>query len=120
MPDNNNVAINKPNAFRFPGVKSASDSGHTMLEYYAGLPRYVPMPSGTETERYSGLKRGRLNTLILPCEANGYRPPVKSISLKPPGALKGKRLIVLASLLSFLAKLENEQTSEAVVASEIK
>lgn len=82
-----------------------------MADHYAGLPRYVPLPSGTETERYSGLKRGRLNSLILPCGSNGFRPPVKSISLKPPGAVKGKRLIVLASLLSFLSKLEAEQAS---------
>lgn len=84
-------------------------SAKEIADYYASLPRYVALPSGTETERYSGLKRGRLNFLILPCEANGFRPPVRSISLKPPGTIKGKRPIVLESLLNFLSKLEAEQ-----------
>ena len=79
-------------------------------------PLYIPLPSGVETERFSGLKRGKINELILPCAANGFRPPVKSISLKPPGALKGKRLVVLASLLSYLARLEAEQLAEPVAA----
>ena len=31
-------------------------------------------------------------TLRVSCEVNGYRPPVKSISLRRPGQVKGKRL----------------------------
>ena len=70
------------------------------------LPEFVPLPSGKETEFYSGLKRGSLNLLILPCAANGHRPLVKSISLRRTGQAKGKRLIVLASLLGYLRGLQ--------------
>jgi hypothetical protein len=65
-------------------------------------PKYVPLPSGKEHEYYSGLGRSYLNTLILPCESNNYKPPVKSISLKKIGFSRGKRLIVLESLLDYI------------------
>ena len=74
------------------------------------LPEYVPLPPSKETEFFSGLKRGVLNQLILPCSANHYRPPVKSISLRRPGCAKGKRLISLASLLDHLRDLQLKQT----------
>ena len=75
------------------------------------LPEFVPLPSGKATEFHSGLKRGALNLLILPCEANAYRPPVESVSLRRRGHAKGKRLIVLASLLNYLRGLQAEQSS---------
>ena len=73
------------------------------------LPEYVPLPSAKETEFYSGLKRGALNQLVLACKANQFRPPVKSVSLRRPGCMKGKRLILLASLLGYLRTLQVEQ-----------
>ncbi|MFH1067463.1 MAG: hypothetical protein V1746_06145 [bacterium] len=66
------------------------------------LPKFVPLPSGNTSEFFSGLKRGKLNQLILPCKENGWKPPVKSIAVRPKGCLRGKRLILLESLLSFL------------------
>ena len=66
------------------------------------LPEFVPLPPNGKAEFHSGLKRGILNTLILPCDANGHHPPVRSISLRRPGCLKGKRLIHLESLLEYL------------------
>ena len=75
------------------------------------FPEYVPLPSAKEIEFYSGLKRGSLNLLVLSCKANGFRPPVKSVSLRRPGCMKGKRLILLASLLGYLRTLQVEQTS---------
>ncbi len=40
--------------------------------------------------------------LILPCESNGFKAPVKSVCLRKPGAVKGARLIHLQSLLGYL------------------
>ena len=59
------------------------------------LPQHGPCP-------WTGLSRAKLNELILPCPVNNFRPPVRSVSLAPPGKTKGVRLIYLASLLDYL------------------
>jgi len=53
-------------------------------------------------EPITGLSRAKLCELILPSKANGFRPPVKSVCLRRPGANKGARLIKLQSLLDYL------------------
>ena len=85
----------------------------------APLPEFVPLPREGQVEFYSGLRRGALNFLLLPMEANGGKPPVKSISLRRPGNSKGKRLIALEGifgsqpgLLTYLRKLRDEQPAE--------
>ena len=50
----------------------------------------------------TGLTRSKLYDLISPNEDNGFKPPVKSVSLRKPGQIKGTRLIVLQSLLDYL------------------
>lgn len=86
---------------------SSKDDQTTSEPIYIRLPR-----SGTRCP-YTGLSRSKLNALILPGERNGYRPPVKSVSLRSKGALKGARLIFLESLLQHLAQFgeENNQLS---------
>ncbi|MBE7159222.1 MAG: hypothetical protein INR62_12475 [Rhodospirillales bacterium] len=69
------------------------------------------MPSPRGHEFYSGLRRGALNQLVLPCDKNGHKPPVASISLRKPGRVKGTRLIVLASLLDYLRGLQKTQVA---------
>lgn len=84
-------------------IKPISDDSIVALARSVNtLPEFVPLPPPRETEFYSGLKRGKLNQLILPSRENGYRPVVKSISLRPSGCRKGKRLIHLQSLLKYL------------------
>ena len=51
---------------------------------------------------WTGLSRSKLNELILPNPTNGFQPPVRSVSLAPPGKTKGVRLIYLESLLAHL------------------
>ena len=80
------------------------------------LPEFVKMPSTRGVEFYTGLRRGSLNQLVLPCEKNGYKPPVKSISLRKPGNARGTRLIVLASLLDYLRQLQRDQAKEGAPA----
>jgi len=50
----------------------------------------------------TGLTRSKLYDLISPNEDNGFKPPVKSVSLRKPGQIKGTRLIVRQSLLDYL------------------
>ena len=50
----------------------------------------------------TGLSRSKIYELILPSEANNYKPPVTSVSLRKPGQIKGTRLVVLQSLLDYL------------------
>ena len=50
----------------------------------------------------TGLSRSYLNGLILPTEANGHKPPVRSCCLRQRGAKKGVRLISYDSLMAWL------------------
>lgn len=65
-------------------------------------PEWIRLPRVGAADPISGLRRSTLNELVLPNMANGYKPPVKSISLRKPGCKRGCRLIHLASLLDYL------------------
>jgi hypothetical protein len=71
----------------------------------AAPPEFVRLPSRGR-EHHTGLSRSFLNGLILPCEANGNRPPVRSICLRKPGRARGVRLIHLKSLLDWIGSQE--------------
>ena len=75
------------------------------------LPTYARLPRAGERDAIFGLSRSALNNLVLPCKANGFRPPIRSISLKQPHTVRGTRLIVVASALEYFRKLEAEQTA---------
>lgn len=65
-------------------------------------PVFVRLPRSSTRCALTGLSRSVLCNLILPTEANGFRPPVRSKVLKQPGASRGCRLIEVDSLLSYL------------------
>lgn len=46
----------------------------------------------------TGMSRAALNALILPSDANGHEPPVKSFCLRQRGAKTGIRLIAYQDL----------------------
>lgn len=69
-----------------------------------GGPLYIRLPKPGELCPYTGLSRAKLNELILPNERNHFRPLVASKSLKKEGQQRGVRLILLESLLAFLAE----------------
>lgn len=69
---------------------------------------WVRLPRVGERSPLCGLSRSSLNELILPCPANGGRPPVRSIVLKKRGAIRGIRLIHAPSLLDYLNRLACE------------
>ena len=74
----------------------------------------LPQP-GAKLSGY-GLTRGTLNELILPCEENGFKPPVRSIVIKKRGAVRGIRLIHRPSLDAYLSKLADQQAEKLEVA----
>jgi hypothetical protein len=46
--------------------------------------------------------------LLTPTEENDYKPPVKSVSLRKLGQIKGTRLVVYQSLIDYLYCQVNE------------
>lgn len=65
----------------------------------ASHPQYLRLPRAGTRCPVTGLTRTALNELILPTAANGYRPPVRSYSLRRPGQIRGIRLISLPDLV---------------------
>jgi hypothetical protein len=63
---------------------------------------YMRLPPSGEHDPIFALKRSFLNSLILPCRENNWRPPVKSIVLRRKRARKGVRLIEIASLRTYI------------------
>lgn len=59
--------------------------------------------------RLEGLSRTSITELVVPCGANGYKPPVRSVLLKKRGAARGIRLIEKRSFFAYLNHLADEQ-----------
>src|SRR5436190_18083224 len=73
-------------------------------------PEFIRLPKSGLCP-WTGLSRAKLKELILPSKGNGNKPPVKSVCLRKPGAVKGARLIHLNSLLTYLrAHMEGGQS----------
>jgi hypothetical protein len=68
----------------------------------AATAEFMRLPKPRERDEIFGFSRSYLNTLVLPCKENGFRPPVRSIVLRRRGAKTGVRLVDLASLRSYL------------------
>ncbi len=66
------------------------------------MPEFIRLPKPGHLCSWTGLSRSKLNELILPCPFNAHKPPVRSVCLRRQGAVKGTRLIDLASLLAYL------------------
>ena len=65
--------------------------------------QYIRLPKPGEKCAITGLSRAKLNELILPNERNHFSPPVASRSVRKPGSTRGVRLVLLESLLTYLA-----------------
>ena len=78
-----------------PVAAPASATSTTSEREFLRLPKSGQCP-------ITGLTRSKLYDLISPNEDNGFKPPVKSVSLRKPGQIKGTRLIVRQSLLDYL------------------
>jgi hypothetical protein len=80
------------------------------------IPEFVRLPRPGTRCPFTGLSRGFMNTLILPMEANGHKPPVRSYALRRNGAKTGVRLISGTSLVNFI--LAHAETGNAKKGSE--
>ena len=76
-------------------------------------PAYLRYPAPGYRDPLTGLSRGTLSELVVPCQANGFNPPVRSVLLKKQGATRGIRLIHVPSLLAHLDRLADEANSAA-------
>jgi len=74
-------------------------------------PLYFRLPRAGTRDPMFGLSRSTWNNLVLPCKANNYNPPIRSITTNQNGR-RGCRLIVVASALEYFAKLEAEQADK--------
>lgn len=75
-------------------------------------PEFLRLPKPGLLCPMTGLTRSYLNSLILPADANGHRPPVQSVCLRQRGAKKGVRLVAFDSLIGHL-RAHLEITNEA-------
>lgn len=60
------------------------------------------LPKAKERDPLFGLSRSFICNLVLPCQENRYRPPVRCIVIRRPKAKTGVRLVDVASLRQFL------------------
>jgi len=73
----------------------ASTSGEKSAPEFIRIPKSGPCP-------HTGLCRSTMYGLLTPTEENDYKPPVKSVSLRKRGQIKGTRLVVYQSLIDYL------------------
>lgn len=65
-------------------------------------PEFLRLPKPGRLCPLTGLARSAINELILPTSRNGFKPPVRSFSLRKPGARFGIRLVDYASLRAYI------------------
>jgi len=76
-------------------------------------PEWIRLPKPSTLCPYTGLTRSKMNELILPCRANDFRPPVRSVVLRQRGKVKGVRLVNFDSLIGYIRQQETEGTEAA-------
>jgi len=80
---------------------------------HSALPLWLRLPKPLGRCQFTGMSRGTMIELILPCAANGNRAPVKSVQIKKKYATRGIRLISGPSLAEYLDGLATQQACEA-------
>ena len=76
-------------------------------------PEFIRLPKPGQRDPYFSLSRSYWNLLVLPCAINGFRPPIKSISLRRPGTKYGVRLVSFASAIAYFRNIEQASDSAA-------
>jgi hypothetical protein len=91
------------------GPESPNNRGEsTRLAAYLHTAEWTRLPRSGERNPICALSRSTMNELVLPCAANNFRPPVRSIVIKKRGATRGIRLIHVPALIDFLNALADE------------
>jgi hypothetical protein len=75
-------------------------------------PEFIRLPHPGSKCQHTGLSRSTLNELILPCEANSFKPQVRSVVQKKKYAVRGIRLIHYRSLIDYLNSLADDAALE--------
>jgi hypothetical protein len=65
-------------------------------------PEFIRYPKPRTRCEKTNLSRTRMCELVLPCAANDFKPPVRSVVLRKKGKDRGIRLIDFASLMAYL------------------
>ncbi|MCL5096346.1 MAG: hypothetical protein M1608_02175 [Candidatus Omnitrophica bacterium] len=76
-------------------------------------PEFVRLPKPRTRCPKTGLSRSKMCELVLPCSANGFKPPVRSVVLRSKGKVRGVRLIDFASLMAYLNSCGLVEVKEA-------
>jgi hypothetical protein len=106
--------LSLPFAGNFAGIKTPTgDFGGmnlttqpiTIAEHNLPRPEFIRLPKPGASDPWTGLGRSSLNTLVSPCRENGYKPPVRSCTLRRRGTMRGVRLVDLQSLLAYIDSL---------------
>ena len=63
---------------------------------------FLRLPPPGQKCPVTGLTRGYLNLLVLPCRENDFKPPVRSFTLRRKGRARGVRLIDRADLVRYI------------------
>jgi hypothetical protein len=81
---------------------------------------FLRLPKPGQLCPYTGLSRSFINSLVLPTNANKYKPPVRSFVLRRQGARTGVRIVDASSLFSYIRAHEDrgERVSRTVVPAE--
>lgn len=76
------------------------------------IPHSFRLPKLGTTDPHFGGSRTFWNRQILPCVENDFKPPVRSVTRRYPGAKRGVRFILYQSALEFFRKMEEEQCEQ--------
>jgi len=79
-----------------PIEQAAAEAGTSPQSEFLRLP-----PPGQKCP-VTGLTRSFLNSLVLPCEQNGFKPAVRSFTLRRQGCARGVRLVDRADLIRYI------------------
>lgn len=99
-----------------PETTRRAESGKPLLpaKEETLVPVWLQLPKPPARCPISSLSRTKLNELILPCHANGFKPPVRSKSLtNSKFATRGIRLYHVPSLLEYIESQEANGTTTA-------
>jgi hypothetical protein len=88
------------------GSLTAIVSGGHAAKAPSHHPEFIRLPKPRTLCAWTGLSRSELNELILPSPLNGFRPPVRSVSLRNRGQIRAVRLVDFDSLMAYLRSLE--------------
>jgi len=53
-----------------------------------------------------------MNQIVLPCKENGYKPPIRSVSIRQRGQKLAVRLVFFDSLINYLKSCETDWTKQ--------